>query len=88
MSNGVRTTMAFQATTKVQKPLASASRIAAKGNRIVLDGPDCLSYIENKATGVKIPLKIENGVYTMEVSVSSPPSPASSESAPFQRPAK
>ena len=81
-TNGIHTTMAFQATTKVKKPLASASRITAKGNRIVLDGPDCLSYIENKETGAKIPLKIENGVYVMEVSVE-PLKPA-----PFQRPAK
>ena len=29
-----------------------------------------MSYIENKATGAKIPLKIENGVYVMEVAVS------------------
>lgn len=32
--------MAFQATTDIRKPLAVASKIAAKGNRIVLDeGP-------------------------------------------------
>ena len=71
--------MAFQATTKVQKPLASASRIIAKGKRIVLDAPGCSSYMENKAIGVKIPLNMENGIYTMEVSVSSPvllPGPA------------
>ena len=80
VTNGIHTTMPFQATTKVQKPLASASRIVAKGNRIVLDGPGCSSYIENKATGVKIPLKMENGIYTMGVSASSP--------APFPGPAK
>ena len=52
VTSGIHATMAFQATTKVQKPLASASRIVAKGNMIVLDGPGCSSYIENKATGV------------------------------------
>ena len=59
--------MAFQATTDVQKPLAAASKIAAKGNRIVLDDAASESYIENKASGVRIPLKI--GVYMMEMSL-------------------
>ena len=61
--------MAFQATTDVQKPLAAASKIAAKGNRIVLDDVDSESYIENKKTGKRIPLVIENGVYMMEMLV-------------------
>ena len=73
--------MTFQATTKVQKPLAAASRITAKGNRIVLDDASSESYIENKATGVKVPLQIMNGVYVMDMEVSSP-------AAPFQGPAK
>ena len=61
--------MAFQATTDVQKPLAAASKIAAKGNRIVLEAEGLDSYIENKASGKKIPLTIENGVYMMEMLV-------------------
>ena len=61
--------MAFQATTDVQKPLAAASRITAKGNRIVLEDATSESYIENKASGVRIPLRIENGVYIMEMTV-------------------
>ena len=68
-SSGVAGCMAFQATTDVKKPLAAASRITAKGNRIVLDDATSKSYIENKATGVKIPLKLENGVYMMEMLV-------------------
>ena len=67
--SGVTTSMTFQATSHVRKPLAAASKITAKGNRIVLDDEDSLSYIENKATGTRIPLKIENGVYVMEVTV-------------------
>ena len=55
--------MAFQATTDVQKPLAAASRITAKGNRIVLEDAASESYIENKASGVRIPLKLERGIY-------------------------
>ena len=70
--------MTFQATTKVQKPLAAATRITEKGNRIVLDGSDSESYIQNLRTGKKIPLSIENGVYMMEMLIKPP----------FQRPAK
>ena len=68
-SSGVGGSMAFQATTDVQKPLAAASKIAAKGNRIVLEAEGLDSYIENKASGKKIPLTIENGVYMMEMLV-------------------
>ena len=70
--------MAFQATTKVQKPLAAASKATAKGNRIVLDDEGSDSYIENKKTGTRIQLTTENGVYMKEM-VLVPP---------FQRPAK
>jgi len=68
-TNGTTAPMAFQATTDVKKPLAAASKIAAKGNRIVLDEVGSDSYIENKASGVRIPLKIEIGVYMMEMSL-------------------
>ena len=61
--------MAFQATTEIQKPLAAASKIAAKGNRIVLEALGSDSYIENKQTGERIPHTIENGVYMMEMMV-------------------
>ena len=79
--NGVATAMTFQATSHVRKPLAAASKITAKGNRIVLGDGNSLSYIENKATGTQIPLKIENGVYVMEVAVTQ-------NKAPFQGQAK
>ena len=69
-TNGIATAMTFQTTSHVRKPLAAASKITATGNRIILDDEDSLSYIENKATGTKTPLKIENGVYVMEVAVS------------------
>jgi len=68
-SSGIGGSMAFQATTDVQKPLAAASKITAKGNRIVLEDASSESYIENKASGVRIPLKIDNGVYMMEMTV-------------------
>ena len=76
-SNGVDSYMAFQCT-GVHKPLAAASKIAQKGNRIVLEADG--GFILNKATGKKIPLTIENGVYMMEMCVK----PA----APFQGQAK
>ena len=69
MTNGIDAWMAFQATTKVQKPLAAATRITEKGNRIILDDEDSESFILNKKTGTKIPLVIENGVYMMEMLV-------------------
>ena len=66
--------MRFRAT-DVAKPLASATKVTEKGNRIVLDEIGCASYIENKKTGANIPLTIENGQYMMEISVQ-----------PFRRP--
>ena len=68
-TNGINTSMVFQATSGVRKPLAAASRITAKGNRIVLDEESSDSYIENKKSGVRVPLKLENGVYMMEMIV-------------------
>jgi len=78
-TGGVEAHMAFQATTKVTKPLAAATKITAKGNGIWLDDIGSESYILNKKTGRKVPLTIENGVYMMEMLVK-PPSAA----APFQ----
>ena len=70
--------MTLQATTKVQKQLAAASRITEKCNNIVLDDVGSESYIENQKAGKEIPLKMENGVYMMEM-LATPP---------FQRPVK
>ena len=61
--------MQFQSIDELSRPLASAARVAAKGNRIVLDGEGCSSYIENKESKVRIPLRIEKGVYVMDVQV-------------------
>ena len=60
-TNGIKTSMTFQAC-GVTKPLAAASSITARGNRIVVDDAN---YIENKATGVKIPIQLENGIYML-----------------------
>ena len=72
-TNGVDAWMTFQATTKVQKPLAAATRITEKGNRIVLDGVGSESYIQNKMTGNKTPLNIESGVYMMQMFIKPTP---------------
>ena len=63
----------------MKKPHASASKMIAKGNRIVLDDANSDSYIENKASGVCFPIRLENSIYMMEMVVAEPP---------FQRPAK
>ena len=68
-TNGVKTSMTFQAAEHVTKPLAAASIITAKGNRIVLDDANSLSYIENKASGVHTPIQLEHGIYTMQRAV-------------------
>ena len=61
--------MHFQAINELTKPLASAARTVAKDNTIVMRGPTKSSYIENDATGVRIPIHIENGVYVMSVNL-------------------
>ncbi len=61
-TDGVKTSMTFQATAGAKKPLAAAPNMIAKGNRIVLD-----------ASGVGIPIKLENGIYMMEIAVAEPP---------------
>ena len=71
-TNGINATMTFQATTMIKKPLAAASNIAEKGNRVVLDDAESPSYIEDKKTGTRIPLKLKNGVYMMEMQVKQP----------------
>ena len=49
----------------VQRPLAAASRVASSGNRIALEGEG--GYIESIATGDRIALRLERGVYVFDV---------------------
>ena len=72
-TNGIKTSMTFQCATGVKKPLAAASSITAKGNRLVLDDANSESYIEDKASGVKIPSQLENGICMLEFAVATPP---------------
>jgi len=53
----------------VKKPLASAACVTRAGNRIMLDGEG--GFIENKFTGEKMQVQIENGVYVYEVQMES-----------------
>ena len=73
--NGVKTSMAFQATTVVKKPLVAASKIIATCNRIVLGDANSNSYIENKASGVRIPSILENVIDMTEMVVAELPFP-------------
>ena len=52
---------------EVRKPLLSVSESVDAGHRVVFDKP--VSYIEHKATGVKTPLKRQNGVFTLALDV-------------------
>ena len=77
--------MNFQAINELTKPLASAARIAAKDNTIVMREPTTSSYIENDAIGLRIPIHIENGVYVMSVDLLV--ENTADKDAPFRRPA-
>ena len=58
---------------KVTKPLAAVSQICKAGHRVVMDleGSEG-SFIENKATGERTNIYLENGVFVMDVWVSPP----------------
>ena len=65
--DGSKYTMTFQVA-GVSKALGAVSRIAGAGNRVVFDDPNTVgSFIENKPTGKKTPLRQHNGVYYMDV---------------------
>lgn len=63
-STGTINAITFQAT-DVRKPLASVARIVEKGNRVVFSPAE--SYIENVATGKRVPIEQENNTYVMNV---------------------
>ena len=51
----------------VTKPLAAVREILKGGNRIVMD--EEVSYIENKKTGKKIPIKRDNGMFVVTMTI-------------------
>ena len=66
-TDGSGMTMAFQVA-GVSKALGAVSRIVGNGNRVIFDHPnEGGSYIENKVTGKKTPLRQHNGVYYLDV---------------------
>ena len=52
--------------TDVRGPLLAVRRLVVKGNKVVLAGDDQKSYIMNKATKVKIPVKNKGGAFVIE----------------------
>ena len=65
----------------VQKTLASVRKMVSKGNRVVFD--EDASYIQNKATGIATPMRVEGEVYVFDVWV---PTPSGSLPSGFTRP--
>ena len=53
---------------EVSKALGAVSRIVGKNNRVIFDDPEKEgSYIENKITKNRTPLRQHNGVYYLDV---------------------
>ena len=76
-----------QAINEVKKPLASAAKIANKGNLIVLGEDGGESYIYNKATKRYIPIHQENNVYVLDVDyMTEIDKDSESVEVPFRRP--
>ena len=53
--------------TGVSKPLASVSGILDKGNTVVFSRSGEGSYIQNEATGEKVPIVEDKGTFVMDV---------------------
>ena len=54
----------------ITRPLGSASKLVRKQNKVVFDEGD--SYIENKSSGERVPLREENGLYFLDIWVEIP----------------
>ena len=68
--------MVFQVAA-VSKALGSVSQMVRNGNRVIFDqdgNGNNTSYIQHKETGQCIPVKLENGVYVLELLVAPPAS--------------
>jgi hypothetical protein len=50
---------------KVQRPLASAVKVAEAGNRIIMAKGG--AYIEHEVTGARMPLRVERGTFVFDV---------------------
>ena len=54
----------------ITRPLGSVSKLVRKQNKVVFDEGD--SYIENKRTGEKVPLREENCLFYLDIWVEIP----------------
>ena len=66
--------MAFQAA-PVHKALGSVHQMVRRGNKVTFDTDECgrdVSSIVHKASGQRIPLRVESGVYVLHMLVASP----------------
>ena len=52
---------------RVQKPLASAAKVVAAGNRIVMSPEGGESFIENIASGERLALRVDRGTYVFDL---------------------
>ena len=57
---------------KVAKPLLSAAQVTKAGFIAILDGPNHESYLLHKKTGSRTSLKLDNGVYVLDLWVRKP----------------
>ena len=57
---------------KVAKPLLSAAQVTKAGFLAILDAPDQASCLLQKKSGSKTKLKIDNGVYVLDLWVKKP----------------
>ena len=79
--SGTIASIKFQVT-DVNKPLASVSRILDQGNTVVFSRTSGGSYIMNDASGARIPVEEERGVFVMPVEFLEP---VAGGAAPFVR---
>jgi len=54
---------------EVNKNLAAVRKICAAGNRVVFDDDFGGGYVENKTTGVRIPIEKDHGTYAVHLNV-------------------
>ena len=57
---------------KVSKPLLSAAQVTKAGFIAILDGPNQESCLLHKKTGSRTSLKLDNGVYVLDLWVKKP----------------
>ena len=57
---------------KVSKPLLSAGQVTKAGFLAILDGPGQESYLLHKKSGSRTKLKLDNGVYVLDLWIKKP----------------